>query len=216
MTTKEISTGSILYDKRGRMIFALQRKSRWFEKGNKTYAFFTGIGGRLEQDETFPECFIREAKEEMKVTPRLVIPQTPLIFINNHNDLYQRALTPEEKRLIGATPPLAIWEMKISQPESGQSAECLVPIYLAQLPETRVQASDDIPAIIAIGLRQLQDYSEGINIETLRQLGGLLSIASENSPPDHLVVLPFAEPLLILKQDRFANLVKANIPAQTG
>jgi len=213
----DISVGAILIDPGGRLVFAVQRVGRWFERNQQLYAYYTGIGGNLDPGENLEACLVREALEETSACVKPIMPVHPTLFIDGDR-LCSRSYTDAEQRLLGKVAPLAIYQMHFHTPEAGRSQTCLVPIYLTVLAslDEGLKAQGDIPALIALTLEQVRHFQSGVRMDYLRRSGLVISINRDNRLPDRLILLPFAEAYLITAMATFANSVALNIQAYTA
>ncbi len=199
----DISLGSITFDETGRIVLAVQRKQRWFSQNKTEYAFYTGIGGNLEKGETTEHCLLREALEETSTKVTLLKPITSILFINKtkQNKIINR---------LSSTPPLAIHEMRFDNPEPNRTQVCLVPIYLCRCSGKELQASGDVPAVMTLSIEQIQKFRKGVSIRHLQELQTFISFNKVKNVSTDLILLPFAEPRLIIECEEFAIVIQKN------
>src|SRR4030042_3945701 len=101
---------------------------------NKTYAYLTGIGGKMESGETFQQCAIRESMEEIGSTPKIL--STPKTFILKNMDITEVDAFPEN--------PLFVVERIAPQ----SSIKLIVYVFAALLEQDPVFIEDEFDDLI--------------------------------------------------------------------
>jgi 8-oxo-dGTP pyrophosphatase MutT (NUDIX family) len=179
------STGLILHW-RERLLFAVVPPYQWHDAPGTKLAHFVGIGGHLEDGESWVEAVRREAQEEAGVAIELASPaETWLLTENNAPQDITAALTwPDAPR------PLFVWStmFRFGPPGNQQARHFVNAVFEAALSDdVEPHPAAEMPAILALGETQLRQAAiRPVPLGTLLD-GGARIWAAEPLPRTTLI-----------------------------
>jgi 8-oxo-dGTP pyrophosphatase MutT (NUDIX family) len=142
---------SLIIPHRGGLLWAISTPNFWRRIGERFYVYYQGIGGGVEQGETFLRAAIREGEEELGLRPDLISPRKTFFV-----DGIRRTVTmvgPDDR-----PSPLFVHRQKINR------GEILVVFnYLACLSK-EPKPSSEVPALLSMPIERLmKDRTETIS-----------------------------------------------------
>jgi 8-oxo-dGTP pyrophosphatase MutT (NUDIX family) len=151
------STGLVLRW-RDRLLFALEDRRNWRDRGESQIARLIGIGGHVEAGETWAQAVRREAHEEARLDVTLLAPDRTLLF---GIDGIARDITAE----LECSPPrpLFIWStiFRFGRPPNEKRRHFVNPVFLATASANREpDPGMEVPGILAITDLQLRDAAQ--------------------------------------------------------
>lgn len=148
------STGLVLRW-RDRLLFAVEPRAGWRDKGGTQLARFVGIGGHLEPGETWAEAVRREALEESGLAVTLLSPESTYLLRDDGTieDITAVLDWPDPQR------PCFIWSAvyRFGRPPNEQARHFVNAVLLAAAPDdAEPRPAAEIPAILALTKAQLR------------------------------------------------------------
>lgn len=151
------STGLIL-QWRQYLLFALEDRKNWRDRGDDQVARLIGIGGHVEAGETWAQAVVREAQEEAGLSVTLLEPGRTLLFRGHDagRDMAAQDITAE----LDCSPPrpLFIWSavFRFGRPPHEKSPHFINPVFLAAAPDDAEPNPGEVPGILALSEGQLR------------------------------------------------------------
>lgn len=133
---------SLVIPCRGGLLWAISTPNFWRRIGERLYVYYQGIGGGVEQWETFPQAAVREGEEELGLRPGLVNPRKTF-FVDGIRGTVTM-VGPNERPC-----PLFVHRQKINRGET-----LVVFNYLAGL-SREPKPSSEVPALLSMPLERL-------------------------------------------------------------
>jgi 8-oxo-dGTP pyrophosphatase MutT (NUDIX family) len=161
------STGLVLRW-RSYLLFALEERRNWRDRGQAQVARLIGIGGHVEAGETWAQAVCREAREEAGLDITLIAPDRTLLFGENGvvQDITADLDCPPPR-------PLFIWStpFRFGRPPGEVMPHFINPVFLAT-------ASDDLepdPGMEVPGILALTEAQVHLAAQKLLTIGDLLA-----------------------------------------
>ncbi len=151
------STGLILRW-RDRLLFALEDRRNWRDRGDEQIAKLIGIGGHVEVGETWTQAVRREAQEEAGLEVTLIEPERTLFFDSEGpaRDISAQLDCPPPR-------PLFIWSavFRFGRPPREKSPHFVNPVFLAAAPDdVEPDPGMEVPGILGLSKAQLERASK--------------------------------------------------------
>lgn len=191
---KEPMCAGVIISKGKKLLFSLGDKNRWREVGGILQIPLGGIGGGQLIDESFIDCALREAEEEIGCTVSLL--HSPTTYMQDELGYITEA------RLEELPAPLFYHRKKRKSEEPYCDGMPDGPIlHIANFRARAIGQPEpkDVPGIVYLSPKSLIALQQGIAIKDLEELEALITLRDKISDTAQLIIDPDSHEEFIMK-----------------
>lgn len=184
----------VIISKQRRLLFSLADENRWRKVGGILQIPLSGIGGGQEIDESFVDCALREAEEEMGCTVSLL--HSPTTYMQDELGYISEA------RLEELPAPLFYHRRKrMSNEPYGDDLPGGDILHIANFRARAVgePTPKDIPGIIWVSPKSMQPLQMGVAIKDLSSLDAQITLRDKIGEESIIVIDPDSHEEFIMK-----------------
>ncbi len=184
----------IIISKQKKLLFSLGDENRWQKVGGVLHIPLGGIGGGQQLDESFVDCALREADEEIGCTVSLL--HSPVTYMQDELGYIS------EERLEELPAPLFYHRKKRkSNVAFDQGLPTGDILHIANFRARAIGQPEpkDIPGIVYISPKSLAPFQKGVALKDLESVDALLTLRDKIPDDSVLVINPDSHEEFIMK-----------------
>lgn len=173
----------IIVSKQKKLLFSLGDENRWRKVDGVLHIPLGGIGGGQQVDESFVDCALREAEEEIGSTVSLL--HSPVTYMQDELGYIS------EERIEELPAPLFYHRKKRKSEESfGEGLPAGAILHIANFRARAIGQPEpkDIPGLVWISPKSLKPFQNGIAIKDLESVEALITLR-DKIPADSILVI---------------------------